>query len=534
MKIGIFLFAALPFFCLAGEKVVWSDADNYYAIGTANNKSPAQAKKDSCNSAKRELIEYVFGASYSSNRNILNSSGNIDYSQQFTINTEEVRLRGVFQVPEEVKSGEIQCTVTYPIVEAKIERERLESGSRSKNTKFTEIGNENDVRGGTFEIVTIPDDAEVYVDNKRWGTTPLRLYGKLSVGKHQIRIDKDNYEIIEQFFEIGEAKTTRIEKLLIPAMAKIRINTNIEGAIIKIDGEIKGKSPTEWIQIPSGQRFKITAEHNEAEQITQTYTLGRDEMKTEEINLKYKPGAVSVHVTNCANPKINLDSKRLIEDSQRVTLDAGSHELDIECKGFEEYRTSFRLAGGEEKILPSITLSREEKTLPSITLSREESISSPSQKWPSFGLIWEYSKCEVGLDCPVMYKIGFVETLNLSDSIALRIIATGERGGIDYGDGSLEVRGHQINLGIPFRIYHDFLLSPEVFKSNHIFTIVYKDPKNQNKEFINEVDGVGLSLSYLPNKNIIEWRTSAHKYEDSADFQSEIVYSFSLIWKVTL
>lgn len=348
----------------AGDKVVDTSPENYIAHGYSENASKALAKQESCNTAKRELMAFVFGAAFQLNQNMIRSLGVMDYSQDVSVNTGEIVLRAAM-TETSVLDGVTECLITYPIQEANIEKDRLKS-AQNKNIRFVDIGDPNNIRGGVLEIVTIPEDTDVLIDNVRWGTTPLRLNGKLSAGTHLIRLENQNYKIVEETIEVSNAKT-RIQKILKRATGKLKMITDPEGAAIKINEEDIGHSPTNEIELIAGQKLKVEVSHPETETYVQFITLSRDEVKTINQKLLLKPGFISLNVVPNKDVMIGIDGtiKSNLLPNSWIQLEAGTHEISVSAKDYAETSFSVDLRGGEKKAMPTITLvtfAEEEKT----------------------------------------------------------------------------------------------------------------------------------------------------------------------------
>lgn len=56
-------------------------------------------------------------------------------------------------------------------------------------------------------IFTIPDNADVYVDNKYYGKSPVTIPG-LADGTYQIRIERQDYETYEEFIQYNKENMT--------------------------------------------------------------------------------------------------------------------------------------------------------------------------------------------------------------------------------------------------------------------------------------------------------------------------------------
>lgn len=352
-----FFLINLCFSLLANEKIAYFDGKNYIANGVSEQNSEVLASTEACSSARRELISFVFGSGYKINQNIVKNLGSIDYSQDISIQSGNILLRTVQS--ETNKSNDItKCTLTYPKEEADHEIKRLNNLETNPNLAFTEIGSDNNFKTGSLEISTIPEDAEIYIDEVRWGETPLKLNSKLAFGKHKVVLVHDNYKIEEVEINVKGINKIIIKKLLKRATGLLNIMTNPSSAKIKINGEEIGNSPIINHKLLSGQSIHVEIQHSEAEKFSQDLELGRDEERTLNIDLPLRPAYFKLNLSSDKNIKIVIDDKTtesFIAD-KFIQVSCGSHKITIYKDGHEPYELNLNLSAGEKKYIPYISL----------------------------------------------------------------------------------------------------------------------------------------------------------------------------------
>lgn len=520
--IPLLLFIHMP--ALAGEKTVRTEGDHHVAIGESENPSDQLAKQDACNAARRELIGFVFGTAYQINQNMVRSIGILDYAQDVSSNSGEIVIRGA--ISETEKIGETtKCTMSYPIQEANLEKERLKSAN-TKTIRFTDIGDTNSIKGGILEVVTVPSEVEVLIDNQRWGVTPLRLYGKLSLGTHLIRLDHPNYTVIEENIEIGATAKTRIDKILRRATGKLSITTNPIGAKVKINGQEIGYSPKSNLEIPAGQNLKIEFEHPEAEAYSQSIHLSRDEGKILDINIPLKPSFVSLN-TNPPDSAITIDGSK-VAPNQWIPVNAGKHDIIVERSGFESKKITFDVHGGERKAIPSIiltTLSEAEKqrrqTAYDLQMEEarqkledkkamdelkrkwqleEEYLSNPNWRFlvgMSFGGNSTTRKqLDGGSSCCSGWELGLerklFETLSLKISLARITNGSSTDNGLSYTTASVGRIDSQFS--IPFYFDRTFFIAPNVGSSSGAYSFYSDNLHNTISSYSNKQNFYGATI----------------------------------------
>ncbi|HGJ64386.1 TPA: PEGA domain-containing protein, partial [bacterium] len=94
----------------------------------------------------------------------------------------------------------------------------------------------------TLTVVSNPGGAEVYLDNKRVGVTPLKLNNVIT-GDHNLTISKDYFLSKTLDIKVYKGEDNRIEVELEKADITININSNPSEAIVYISGNPEGKTP---------------------------------------------------------------------------------------------------------------------------------------------------------------------------------------------------------------------------------------------------------------------------------------------------
>ena len=112
----------------------------------------------------------------------------------------------------DIESGKIEKAVTEQC--AKCEEDALLTSITNIANKIIEIKPIPPVvskppvpKVGSYEVITIPDGADVYLDGELKGKTPLSLKD-LPAGIHKAKISKEGYKDVESQFMIYEGKTT--------------------------------------------------------------------------------------------------------------------------------------------------------------------------------------------------------------------------------------------------------------------------------------------------------------------------------------
>ncbi|UCH25543.1 MAG: PEGA domain-containing protein [Trueperaceae bacterium] len=96
----------------------------------------------------------------------------------------------------------------------------------------------------TLSVDSIPSGAEVFVDGRFVGFTPLRY--DTDPGRHDVTVSLDGYRTFSQSISVGAGETFRINAVLaeIPRFGTLVIRANVGGAQVFLDGEFSGNIPS--------------------------------------------------------------------------------------------------------------------------------------------------------------------------------------------------------------------------------------------------------------------------------------------------
>lgn len=95
---------------------------------------------------------------------------------------------------------------------------------------------------GSLEITSSPSNADVSINGKEMGQTPLFINNNLLIGSHKVTVRKQNYKEETKTVEVKENETENMSFKL-NTMGYFTINSKPSGAVIMINGENKGTTP---------------------------------------------------------------------------------------------------------------------------------------------------------------------------------------------------------------------------------------------------------------------------------------------------
>lgn len=117
---------------------------------------------------------------------------------------------------------------------------------------------------GTLKVITTPHDAEIFLNGKSFGKTPITLRNIL-IGEYNLELRKNNYAIVFKTIAIEEGKITEVNETLTLGK-EITIITDPPDADVYINKKKTGKTPLK-IALPFGTyQLKVANSNLEIEE----------------------------------------------------------------------------------------------------------------------------------------------------------------------------------------------------------------------------------------------------------------------------
>jgi len=212
---------------------------------------------------------------------------------------------------------------------------------------------------GNIEINSTPKGAEVYVNDKREGMTPLKR--EFAPGTYRIKIKMPpDYKEITDDLEVKAGKTSSKNYTLTPVpkepvskqtvpkapLYTLRINTIPEGADVRIDGDYKGKTPVEIELQESRCRLKIE-KGEEWSTIDERLSL-KTGLNSVHRNLKRIKYSLSIK-TNPPEAQVSIGDEPLGITPVNKLVSVGEWDIKIETEGYETIEESINIDSDIEK-----------------------------------------------------------------------------------------------------------------------------------------------------------------------------------------
>lgn len=223
-----------------------------------------------------------------------------------------------------------------------------------------------------ISIVTNPSGAKLFINGRIVNNSPVENY-PLNAGKHQVRIEKTGFLIIDTTISVSKDAGKQFSFTLskdpnFKGFGILKIDTQPAGAIVILNGEVAGQTPYENKELPVSD-YQLVLKQNGFADYTESFKLLAN--KTKAINKKLvatsaptnevygklkittKPSEASVYLNGefFGSTPFNNDK-----------IKVGTHKLVIKKKGFADYTESIKVE--QDKLTPiAIELDPASKTL---------------------------------------------------------------------------------------------------------------------------------------------------------------------------
>jgi hypothetical protein len=354
----------------AGQAPAWvqgtaiEDHAYKYYVGRATDPDEAAAFRKAYEDAMEQAISANFGSRTSISSQSYEDLGQGTHTRRVEVRLPEVALKDFEQIGYHRDGDTLWVRFRYGRQAIEEERKRL-AGAPPEASSAVAVSSGSSVTGGGVRVTTVPEDVTVFIDDERWGSTPLLLERKLSPGRHTLRLEHPHFNPVMEQLIVSPGEVQEITKTMNRARGTLRIDTTpIDGATVFMDGNLVGRTPLER-EVYAGIRTAIRAEHAEAEPIATEAAVARDEVRGISLNLVLKPCTLSVS-SEPPGAEVSLDGEPA--GTTPVTLQVPARRnvcVSLKKKGFVDASETIYLPGGNRKnmLVVLTSISRHEQEL---------------------------------------------------------------------------------------------------------------------------------------------------------------------------
>jgi formylglycine-generating enzyme required for sulfatase activity len=193
-------------------------------------------------------------------------------------------------------------------------------------------------------------DAEVLIDGRSFGTTPLEPL-EATPGRRHIEIRSERYQPAERDVDVeGCDRLQEFAIALIPNWSEVRFSSIPTGAGVKVDGKSLGQTPI---------GLELAAGAHEVELSAERYKPWRDRIDVKagqpltlpEVRLEPAAGRLTVR-SRPAAASVLIDTRYVGQTPLEIDVTPGKeHELQLSKAGYERTSQKVFVASGEQKAL---------------------------------------------------------------------------------------------------------------------------------------------------------------------------------------
>ncbi len=208
---------------------------------------------------------------------------------------------------------------------------------------------------GLVVIVTEPQNATIYLDDKKKGKFAETPWSGSIEGEHKLIIEKRGYKPLETVISADPTKLVQVVSVMAQEdyLAWIEVTSNVPGASIFIDDKsigAVGKTPLVPGQNikPGKHTFWITAEgYNE---YSETIDIAPGETKAIKAQLSGSPiGKLTVSGLGIEDSRILMDGQELCPTGPCLkSVPEGSHVIEVRRDGYKTYKRRIQIVAKTE------------------------------------------------------------------------------------------------------------------------------------------------------------------------------------------
>ncbi|MDG1231589.1 MAG: PEGA domain-containing protein [Pseudomonadales bacterium] len=214
-----------------------------------------------------------------------------------------------------------------------------------------------------ISVNSLPDGAEIMIDNEQVGTTPETI--EVIQGERTLQLRKPGYKVFESLLKVTAQTPQELAPVVLEkANGKINIVSNPAGVNVTISGQYLGQTPLA-VALPPAENYQLVATRAGYQNYTRALSISPEEDLSLNLSLKPIVGLIKLAVTP-PGASLFVDNRALGDANQTLELKARSHELRVELAGYASYVTKVIPQPGLPQQLNIVMLTEEAAKVSSI------------------------------------------------------------------------------------------------------------------------------------------------------------------------
>ena len=189
------------------------------------------------------------------------------------------------------------------------------------------------VKRGALVVTSEPIGAEVHIDDKPMGTTPLALKD-VPAGSYRVKMELEHYEIWRGNVDVKHQQMAEMRAELEPKPGALEVKSEPSGAKVKIDRKDAGVTPySKWVS--SGEKHSVTVSAEGYYPESQKITVQPEGKAVVSVVLKEIPKGTLEVKSEPSGAKVWIDGKDVGVTPYSESVVAGEeHSVIVSAKGY--------------------------------------------------------------------------------------------------------------------------------------------------------------------------------------------------------
>ncbi|MBO7279020.1 MAG: SUMF1/EgtB/PvdO family nonheme iron enzyme [Bacteroidales bacterium] len=203
---------------------------------------------------------------------------------------------------------------------------------------------------GYLKITSEPSGARVAIDGKLVGNTPLELDEKYAAGSHRIRLQAENYALMEEMVMVeANAQVQSHHYRLVPQFGTVTCRSEMADAEIWVDNEYKGVGS--WTgKVSSRTPHILEARKAGHKSQSVSFTLQDGETRTITVGAPVPMYGTLVLESTPSLCEIWIDGKKAGTSPKASQLLVGEHKIVLKKDGYEDLSFDVMIAHNQQLV----------------------------------------------------------------------------------------------------------------------------------------------------------------------------------------
>ena len=195
---------------------------------------------------------------------------------------------------------------------------------------------------GRLNISSTPFEADIYIDGKLYGQTPM-LIPQLLIGEHIVEIKKEGYKDLQEIITIEEGKIAE-KSFVLQEVASVMLTSEPSNANIEINGTNFGFTPMKINSLEEGT-YNLKLSKSGYKDITEVINLKKGvnpplsyylQSSDKCLNITSYPSGASIYLD---------DSYKGLTPANLKNIEAGKYDLELRKAGYKNLSEKIKVKG---------------------------------------------------------------------------------------------------------------------------------------------------------------------------------------------